>query len=153
EPTSMAWVLGQRAKDRSGQTWARALQAWPDVEDVAADGGAGLERGLELAAAQRQQAALASAADQPAKPLRAQLESFPIRRDGAGALRQQWAGAEAAWDEAVKIERAKERFDRGGTDKRKFNQKKVAKAWARAVALFEQVCRQEQAWERVVAAL
>ena len=153
EPHSMTWVLGQRAADRSGETWAKAIEAWPDVEDVAADGGTGLERGLELAAAQRQQAALKTPDGNPAKPIRPQLDVFHTRRDGARALRQQWARAEAAWDEAVKIERAKERFDRGGTDKRKFNKKKVDKAWAKAVAYFEQVCRQEQAWQRVVAAL
>src|SRR5262245_26044711 len=53
EPHSMAWVIARRAPDRSGETWAKLLQAWPAVEDVAADGGTGLERGLGLAAAQR----------------------------------------------------------------------------------------------------
>ncbi len=153
EPHSMAWVIGQRGADRSGETWAKALEAWPEVEDVAADGGTGLERGLELAAAQRQQAALARADNKPARPIRSQLDVFHTRRDGARVLRQQWQRAEAVWDEAVKLERAKERFDRSGTDKRKFSKKKVDKAWAKAVTLFEQVCREEQAWERAVAAL
>jgi hypothetical protein len=153
EPHSMTWVIGQRALDRSAQTWAKAIEAWPDVEDVAADGGAGLERGLELAAAARQQAALKVPDGKPAKQLRGQLDVFHTRRDGGRVLQQQWARAEAVWDEAVKLERAKGRFDRQGTDKRKFNKKKVDKAWARAVALFEQVCRQEQAWERVAQAL
>jgi hypothetical protein len=53
----------------------------------------------------------------------------------------------------VRIERAKERFDRQGTDKRPFNKKKVQKAWAKAVALLEQGCRQEKAWGRAAAAL
>jgi len=153
EPASMAWVVGQRATDRSGQTWAKALAAWPNLQEVACDGGTGLQRGLELAALSRQQAAVQTPDDQAAKPIHAQLDVFHIRRDGARALRQQWSRAEVVWDEAVKIERAKERFDRQGTDKRRFNKKKVEKAWAKAVALFEQVCRQEKAWERVVAAV
>jgi hypothetical protein len=153
EPHSMAWVLAQRVEGRSGETWAKTLEAWPDVEDVAADGGTGLQRGLELAAAARQQAALCSPDGKPARPLRTQLDVFHTRRDGARVVRQQWTRAEAAWDEAVKLQHAKERFDRGGTDKRKFNKKKVDKAWAKAVAYFEQVCRQEKAWERAVAAL
>lgn len=153
EPHSMAWVIGQRAKGRSGETWAKVLEVWPDVEDVAADGGTGLERGLALAAAARQQAALKNPDGKPAVPLRTQLDVFHTRRDGARVLRQQWARAEAVWDEAVRVERAKERFGRGGTDKRKFNKKKVDKAWAKAVALFERVCREEKAWERVVAAM
>src|SRR5262249_4625268 len=56
EPASMAWVLGQRAKDRCGDTWAKALAAWPELQDVATDGGTGIQRGLELVVAQRQQA-------------------------------------------------------------------------------------------------
>jgi hypothetical protein len=31
EPHSMAWVLGVAAADRKGQTWSRALAAWPRV--------------------------------------------------------------------------------------------------------------------------
>jgi hypothetical protein len=153
EPQSMAWVLGQRAADRSGDTWAVALAAWPNLQEVACDGGTGLARGLELAAAQRQQAAAQTPDGQAARPIHAQLDVFHTRRDGARVLRQQWGRAEAVWDEAVKVERAKERFDRQGTDKRQFNKKKVEKAWAKAVALFEQVCRQEKAWERACAAL
>ena len=68
-------------------------------------------------------------------------------------MRRQWSRAEAAWDEAVRIERSKGRFDRQGTDKRQFNNKKVEEAWAVAIALFEQACRQEKAWERAVSAL
>jgi hypothetical protein len=152
EPHSMAWVLATRGADRSGETWAKALDAWPNVEDVAVDGGTGLERGLELAAQARQHAALRSPDGKPAKPLRPRLDVFHTSRDGGRVLQQQWRRAEAAWDEAVKLERAKERFDRGGTDKRKFNKKKVDKAWAKAVALFERVCREEKAWGRAVAA-
>jgi hypothetical protein len=152
DPRSMAWVLGQRAADRSGDTWAVALAAWPNLQEVACDGGTGLQRGLELAAARRR-AAPQTPGRQKALPIHAQLDAFHVRRDGARALRQQWSRAEAAWDEAGKIERAKGRFDRRGTDKRQFNKKRVQKAWAEAVALFEQVCSQEQAWERAVSAL
>jgi hypothetical protein len=153
EPHSLAWVLGQRALDRSGETWAKALAAWPLLQDVAADGGTGIERGLQLARSQRPASAQEAANGKQVVPIHARLDVFHIRRDGARALRRQWSRAEASWDEAVQIERAKGRFDRQGTDKRKFSKKKVQKAWAKAVALFEQVCRQEKAWERAVSAL
>lgn len=153
EPHSLAWVLGQRAADRSGETWAKALAAWPLLEDVAADGGTGIQRGLDLTRAQRLAAAREAATSKQAVPIHARLDLFHLRRDGARALRQQWARAEASWDEAVKIERAKGRFDRQGADKRQFKRTKVEKAWSAAVVLFEQVCRQERAWGRVVAAL
>jgi hypothetical protein len=153
EPHSLAWVLGARARDRSGETWAKALEAWPDVEDVAADGGTGIERGLELAAAQRQAAAPEAKGRAHAKPIHARRDTFPIRRDGARALRVEWGHAEALWEAAEKVERAKGRFDRSGVDGRKFSKGVVAKAWAEAEAAFEEACRKERAWGRAVAAL
>src|SRR5262249_9179634 len=73
EPHSMAWGLGQRAADRSGETWAKALQPWPMLQDVAIDGGTGLERGLKLEAARRRQQANKTPAGPPALPLRSRL--------------------------------------------------------------------------------
>jgi hypothetical protein len=153
EPQSMAWVLGQRATDRSGETWANALQAWPLLQDVAIDGGTGLQRGLKLEAARRRQQANKTPAGPPARPLRSRLDVFHIRRDGARALRQAWSAAEALWDKACTIERAKKRHDRSGGHGTAFNKSKVDKPWAKAIAEFEAVCRQEKAWERAVAAL
>jgi hypothetical protein len=153
QPHSMAWLLGQRAKDRSGETWAKALAAWPAVTDVAADGGTGIERGVELAAAARQQEAQATEDAPAAKAIHARLDVFHTRRDGQRVLRQRWQRAEAVWDEAVRLERAKERYDRTGKDKRHFNQAKVDEAWQEAVELFEQVSREEEAWKCACAAL
>ena len=153
EPHSMAWVLGQRTTDRCGETWAKALADWPSLQDVVSDGGTGLQRGLELLAEQRRQAAAKAADAPPPVPLRPHLDVFPIRRDGQRALSQRWRYAESLWDEAGKLERAKERFDRTGVDGRKFNQSQVDQAWAVAVEVFEQVCREEKAWPRLGAAL
>jgi hypothetical protein len=153
EPQSMAWVMGQRAADRSGETWAKALQGWPLLQDAAIDGGTGLERGLKLEAARRQQQASQTPDGPPALPLWSRLDVFHIRRDGARALRQAWSHAEALWDKAVATERAKKRHDRSGGHGTAFNKTKVNKPWAKAIAEFEAVCRQEKAWERAVAAL
>ncbi len=151
EPHSLAWVVGQRAADRSGATWAGVLAAWPFLHDVAADGGSGIERGLELAADQRQEAA--TQAGEAAKPLRTRLDVFHIRRDGARALRVDWGRAEALWEEAEKVERAKARFARTGQDQRHFKKDVLRKVWTKAEAAFEEACRKERAWNRAVAAL
>ncbi len=151
EPFSFAWVLGARAADRSGPTWARALAAWPEVEDVAADGGTGIELGLHLAGARRQEEATRAGA--PAKPLRVRLDLFHTRREGRRALRAEWAAAERLWEEAEKTQRAKARYDRGGGNGNQFNRAVVAKAWAAAEAAFGEAERKEKAWQRAVAAL
>jgi hypothetical protein len=151
EPHSLAWVVGARAPDRSGPTWAKALAPWPQVRDVAADGGSGLELGLELAAAKRREDAAKVGAE--AVPLRVRLDVFHTQRDGERALRGVWGWAEGLWDEAAKVERAKGRFDRGGTDGRRFTKAVPGKAWAKATAAFTAAERQEGAWRRAVAAL
>src|SRR3954447_6027918 len=52
EPASMVWFLGQKARDRTGATWAKALRPWPGLSFVAADAGTGLQAGI--AAVQRE---------------------------------------------------------------------------------------------------
>jgi hypothetical protein len=152
EPHSFAWVLGRRASDRSGPTWSQALAAWPQVTDVAADGGSGLELGIDLANRARQEAAAKPHAP-AAVPLNSGLDVFHTQREGQRALRLAWTDAEAVWDEADKVARAKARFDRGGGNGQRFKKTKVTQAEDRAVAAFEAAQRQETAWQRAVAAL
>lgn len=151
EPASMAWVMGQRTADRSGETWAKALAAWPAVEEVAAAGGSGIERGLDLALAARQEAA--GKTTTTAKPLHVRLDVFHIRRDGARALRVEWSRAEALWQKAEQVERAQVRYARSLGDERHFNKSVPAKAWAAAATALETASQKEHAWNRAVAAL
>lgn len=151
EPHSMAWMIAARTSDRGGETWAQTLSAWPHVADVAADGGTGIARGLELAAATRHQGAEPTAA--PVKAFRVRLDPFHILRDGTRALRVEWGYAQTLWEEAEKVERAKGRFARSGQDQRHFSKGVVAKAWAKAEAAFERACRKERAWQRAAAAV
>jgi hypothetical protein len=151
EPHSLAWVLAQRAADRSGPTWAKALAAWPAVADVAADGGSGLELGVTLAARRRQE--VAAQTQTQAVPLRSRLDLFHTRREGERALRCDWAWAEGLWEEAAKVDRAKARFDRSGGDGRHFKKNIPGQAWAQAIRAFEEVEDREKAWQRAVAAL
>lgn len=151
EPHSFAWVLGQRTADRSGPTWAKALAAWPCVRDIAADGGTGIELGLQLTAAKRQEQAAKT--QREAVPLAARLDNFHIQREGERALRIEWSQAQELWEQAEKMERAKVRYDRSGQDGRHFKQPVVGKAWAKAIAAFHEVQGKEAAWRRAVAAL
>jgi hypothetical protein len=50
EPFSMAWVLGQRSKDRTGATWCQALVPFANLEFAQSDQGTGLQKGLRLLA-------------------------------------------------------------------------------------------------------
>src|ERR1700679_258876 len=127
EPHSLTWVLGQRAPDRSGPTWAKALAAWPKARDVAIDGGSGLELGLTLANRKRQE--VAANAKTTAVPLSSRLDVFHTLREGERALRLEWARAEETWQEAEKADRAKGRYDRTGCDRRRFSKAVTGKHW------------------------
>jgi hypothetical protein len=152
-PDSMAWIIGQRAKDRSANTWAQALAPWYRVMAAACDGGTGLKGGIDQIDEQRQQSLTNSPSIRPWKPIDRQLDVFHTRREGERAMQQRWKYAEKLWDYAAKLEREKAQFDRTGADGRRFPQSKVDKAWKKAIAEFEKVCREEKAWERACAAL
>jgi hypothetical protein len=170
EPYSLAWVLGQRSADRSAATWQQALAAWPQVEDVAADGGSGLQSALAQIATQRASAAAAPAA-LPAPPLppatvaaglvpaasaagtlHVQLDLFHTSREGARALRHEWQHAETVWQRAEAVEHARARLDRRGQDRRGCNRRRAC-AWRRASAALDKAAHHEQAWQRARRAL
>ena len=47
EPTSWAWLAGQRGPDRSGESGCQVMEQWPSLAHVVADGGTGLETGVQ----------------------------------------------------------------------------------------------------------
>ena len=47
EPTSWAWLAGQRGPERSGESGCQVMEQWPSRAHVVADGGTGLETGVQ----------------------------------------------------------------------------------------------------------
>jgi hypothetical protein len=146
EPHSMTWVLGLRAQDRTGDTWAVALAPWEQLSYGLVDGGSGLRRGLALIAQQRREA-------KSTVPLESNLDNFHIQQDGQKALRAEWHAAEVLWEKA-------ERADRVVTEKSRRQGQNVSAeskvawwAWQHAEAAFWQAEQRENAYRRVVAAL
>jgi hypothetical protein len=87
-----------------------------------------------------------------AVPLCARLDAFHTCREGGRALRHAWQQAEAVWQEAEELERARARVGRRGADRRGFNRGRAC-AWRRAAAALEEAQRQERAGRRAAAAL
>jgi len=146
EPQSMTWVLGQRAKDRTGKTWAEALAPWKQMTYAVVDGGVGLRHGLDLTAQQRRQAESKVA-------LESNLDNFHIQKDGQKALRAEWREAELVWEKAERADRiAFEKGQRQGQDARA--EKTAAReAWKRAEKAFVRADQREAAFQRALAAL
>ena len=65
EPASMAWFLGQKANDRSGATWAKALRDWTALSFVTADAGTGLQAGIAAVQQERQEDGQAGVGERP----------------------------------------------------------------------------------------
>lgn len=149
EPFSMAWLLGQRAKDRTGATWHQALGPFDQLEFVQSDQGTGLQKGLRLLAEQRQQAAAKAQGDAKPKPLLSNgLDLFHIAQQARVPLRARWRMVEKAfqgYEEArVALLKAKERKPKavGGLTRR------VQTEWDYVEWCWSWYEEQEKAWER-----
>lgn len=145
EPHSMAWVLGQKAEDRSGQTWYEALRDWDRLEYAVADAGTGLRKGLSLIHQAR--------AEEAAGPnLEVGLDVFHIKKDALAALHRQWQKAESLWEKAEKGEREIHRRKQQGQDSRG-TATHVLVAWRKAEEAFYEAERVEAAWRLAEQAL
>ena len=106
EPASMAWFLGQKADDRTGATWAKALHDWTALEFVAADAGTGLQAGI--AAVQRERR------EQGQAPLENGLDVFHTTQEARRVLRQSWNQVERLWEQAEAASRRVEQVAAAG---------------------------------------
>lgn len=110
EPHSLAWLVGQRGPDRTGESWCQALAPWTQLTYAVVDGGSGLRRGLELVQRHWQ----GEAPLLPAVPLETNLDNFHIQQEGQRALRLEWQAAERLWLAAEAADREVAQADRQG---------------------------------------
>jgi hypothetical protein len=95
EPHSLAWMVGHRAPNCTGDTWRQTLQPWQHLESVVADDGSGLQAGLEKFQQQRPPTP-------EGQPLNVGLELFHTKQEAQRVLRVLWAPVEQAWRQAEK---------------------------------------------------
>jgi hypothetical protein len=151
EPTSMAWMAGQRGPDRSGESWREVITNWPCLEHVIADGGQGLERGVKLAnAARGVQGEAAETVSSQAITMG--LDVFHTRRELERVLQRQWKHAERQLDTASQADTKVERYKRQGRDPRGVSGV-AGRAWRKAEVLFDQAMNAQEAVHQLEAAL
>jgi hypothetical protein len=144
EPASMAWFLGQKAIDRTGATWAKALRGWDALSYVTADAGTGLQAGIATVQQERQN---------DGKPtLENGLDVFHTTQEAQRVLRRSWSQVERLWEQAEAATRRVEQAQRQGQDSR--GAAVAARcAWKKAEAAFQQYERSEAGWKRAHGAL
>jgi hypothetical protein len=145
EPHSMAWVLGQKAEDRSGQTWYEALEPWDHLEYAVADAGSGLRKGLSLIQQAR-------AGEGKGPNLEVGLDVFHIKKEALPVIHRQWQKAESIWEKAEQADREVARCKQRGEDARPAALAARA-AWKKAEKAFYEAERVEAAWRRAEQAL
>jgi hypothetical protein len=149
EPHSLVCVLAQRAADRSGATWAAALQPWSALRQVVSDAGTGLRKGLALYQQQR-------AAVGPPPPLHECLDLFHTCQEAQRALRYVWQAAEGVWQQWDAKQHTFDSLRRRGVHCRspeyRCAARQAEKAQSKAKKVLAEAERQEQAWQRARAA-
>ena len=144
EPQSMAWLLGQRATDRSGATWSAALEPWSRLEYAVADAGTGLQAGLARRQEERQR--------QSQNPLETGLDVFHIKKEALPVLRRLWQRAESVWVKAEEADREVARCHKQGKNANGAANR-ARWAWRKAEEAFHNAERVEEAWRQAEQAL
>lgn len=150
EPLSLAWLAGQRGPDRSGESWCKIIEAWPNLEHVIADGGQGLGRGVKLANEARSQAQEPES-DAPAT-ITMGLDVFHTERELERVLQRLWNRVERQIESAVKADVKLAQAKRRGQDPRGVAGH-AGRAWRQAERLFDEAVQAQEALEQITEAL
>ncbi len=144
EPASMTWFLGQRADDRKGATWAKALRDWDALSYVTADAGKGLQAGIAAVQRERQ--------DDGKPSLESGLDVFHTTYEARRVLRLIWNRVERLWEQAEAASRRVEQSRRQGQDARGVASE-AGRLWRQAEAAFAEHERSEAGWKMAHGAL
>jgi hypothetical protein len=145
EPDSLCWLGGHLATNRDGETWAEEFRGLTVAEQVTADGGLGLRKGVALVNAERQQAG--------AQPLHDQRDHFHIVHRARRARRGARYQATQALQRAEKVQAAYDHAGRTGVPRSPMQGRLLNQAWAKAERAMDQWTAQEAADRRLQAAL
>jgi hypothetical protein len=145
EPASLCWLGGRLADNRNGKTWAEEFRGLTVAEQVTADGGQGLRKGVALVSAERQQAGGA--------PLYDQRDHFHIMHRARRARRGVRYQATQALQQAEKAQAAYDHAGRMGVARSPGQGRRLKQAWAKAEQAMDRWTAQEVADGRLQAAL
>jgi hypothetical protein len=145
EQDSLCWLGGRLADNRDGETWAEEFRGLTVAEQVTADGGRGLRRGVALVNAERQQAG--------GSPLRDQRDHFHIVHRARRARRGARYQASQALQRAEKAQAEYDRAGRTGMPRNPMQGRLLNQAWAKAEQAMDRWTAQEAADRRLQSAL
>jgi hypothetical protein len=144
EPESLCWVSGRLSDQVDGPAWAQEFGHLPHLEEVMRDGGKGLEKGVALVNAQRQEQGQSRVVDQG--------DHFHATRGSGVGLRKREAAARQALAEVETAEKELQECQRQG-HKLTGPTRRLRAALQRAEAALDAWSAVEQAWQQTKGAL
>lgn len=144
EQESLCWMTGRLSAQVSGDAWAGEFRHFPNLEQLARDGGQGLAKGVALINAERQQQGKPLVVDQG--------DHFHALRGGRVGLRKEERQASQALAEAETAQKELEKCRRQGTSERIATIHALA-AWRKAERAMDTWGERERLWQTTKEAL
>ena len=141
EQDSLCWLGGRLAAHCDGDTWAAEFRTLRAAEQITADGGRGMRRGLEQVNRQRRQAGLT--------PVRGQRDHFHALQRARRAVHHARQQAAQALKSAERLQKVYDADGRAGLPRSPAQGLQLKRAWAKAEQTFDRWSAQEQAFERL----
>jgi hypothetical protein len=137
EPESLCWLSGQLSDEVNGEAWQEQFGQLPNLEQVTRDGGKGLEKGVALVNAERQQHDQALVVDQG--------DHVHALRAGSVGLRKAEVQARKTFAEAEAAQKALAECDRQG-QKLTGPAVRASHAWKKAEKAMDTWQERERVW-------
>jgi hypothetical protein len=145
EPASLCWLGGRLSDNCDGETWAEEFRGLTAAEQVTADGGQGMRKGVALVNAERQQAGRPRLHDQ--------RDHFHIVHRARRARRGARYRAVQALQRAEKAQAVYDHAGRTGVPRSPMQGRLLNQAWVKAEQAMDQWTAQEAADCRLQSAL
>src|SRR5262245_26894275 len=144
EQQSLCWLSGCLSDSVDGTRWAEEFRQLPNLEQVARDGGKGLQKGVELVNAERQEQGQPLIVDKG--------DHFHALRGGGVGLRKVQMQAAKALGEAEKAQQQLEEQQRQGVPASGAG-RHAAAAWRKAEKAMDLWCERERLWQQTKQAM
>jgi hypothetical protein len=144
EQESLCWLSGRLCDKVDGEGWAEEFRQLPNLEQVARDGGKGLQKGVELVNAEREQRGQSKVVDKG--------DHFHAFRGGSVGLRKAQKKASQALADADKAQQQLEECHRQGQALTGPSAHARA-AWKKAEEAMDVWCQREQLWKQTKQAM
>jgi len=145
EQDSLCWISGRLGETVDGEGWAEEFRQLPKLEQVARDGGKGLQKGVALVNSERQEHGQPLVVDKG--------DHFHALRGGGVGMRRVEKQAAKALAEAEQAQQELEESQKQGEQRTQGAGKHAGTAWRKAEKAMDLWCERERLWQQTKEAM